>query len=394
LTFRNLFDELSLIYSRRSFYSQTLGSDPSSDLAVLPFAGRFCLFFSWEVLMRPFRPLSRAARCGFTLIELLVVIAIIAILIGLLLPAVQKVREAAARAKCSNNLHQMALACHNCNDVHGRLPPQSGTYSGAYLAPLLYHLLPYMEQQNVYNSSIYLDPSGYVGLKKPNTYVNIGILWPTWDSVIPANMTWLRQSLMPAYQCPSDPSLGNCLDWCKGDASYAGNFQVFGGSFNANTYPSYGNFQTVWDGGARIPATITDGTSNTILFAEKYSRCDGSGLGGNWWMRGVLHGSQPSVGGSDDSYPGDRLSAVFGGGIGVDGTRWAQGAGSLFQVMPQNFISNSGGCYKQYASSGHTAGMNVGLADGSVRFLAQGMSGTTWWLAVMPNDGLPLPSDW
>ncbi len=104
------------------------------------------------------RPVSETARQGFTLIELLVVIAIIAILIGLLLPAVQKVREAAARAKCSNNLKQMALACHNCNDVNGRLPPMSSNFGGAYLAPLLYHLLPYLEQTNVYNTAVYIDP--------------------------------------------------------------------------------------------------------------------------------------------------------------------------------------------------------------------------------------------
>jgi prepilin-type N-terminal cleavage/methylation domain-containing protein len=340
-------------------------------------------------------PFRRTARSGFTLIELLVVIAIIAILIGLLLPAVQKVREAAARAQCSNNLKQMALASHNSNDTQGRLPPMAGNYGGAYLGPLFFHLLPYIEQQNVFNSAVYMDPNGYVGEANPAQAVNIGIIWPTWDSVNPGTMTWLRQSLIRVYQCPSDPSLNNCLDWCKGDASYAGNFQVFGGTSNASTPPSLTNYLTVWDGDARIPATFTDGTSNTILFAEKYSACYGvSNPQGTWWMRGVLHGSQTSIGGSDDSYPGDRLSAVFGGGIGDDGTIWIQGAGSLFQVQPANFLATPGPCDGRRASSGHTAGMNVALGDGSVRFLAQGMSGTTWWIAVVPNDGLPMPSDW
>src|SRR5213080_4809851 len=98
----------------------------------------------------------RCPRPGFTLIELLVVIAIIAILIGLLLPAVQKVRDAAARMECQNNLKQIALATHNCNDIFKRLPPQAGTYGGAYYAPLFFHLLPFIEQANVYKSATWL----------------------------------------------------------------------------------------------------------------------------------------------------------------------------------------------------------------------------------------------
>jgi prepilin-type N-terminal cleavage/methylation domain-containing protein len=326
-------------------------------------------------------PPPRRAHGGFTLIELLVVIAIIGVLIGLLLAAVQKTREAANRTQCANNMKQLGLAAHNCNDTAGRLPPAQGWFPGAMPAggggwgSAFFHLLPYIEQDNLYRSALTTGPNPMgdnPGPGQPYYSSAAGVGTPSFVGI----------TSLKVYICPSDPSApsGTYTDLIFGyqwaPSSYAGNFLIFGVP-NAAL-----DGWLSWQGSASIPRSFADGTSGTVLFAERYAVCVSDSLG---LARADLW---------DFWEPPAQLN----GGIGHDYCPYfaiptsngsPMGPISLFQMRP-----TPGNCDPSRTSSAHTAGMNVTLADGSVRLLPQGMSGTTWWAAVTPAGGEVLGPDW
>jgi prepilin-type processing-associated H-X9-DG protein len=317
------------------------------------------------------------------LVELLVVIAIIAILISLLLPAVQKVRDAAARAQCANNLKQLGIAVHHYHDVNRAMPPYFGVANnppyywwpaqnttrvyGGWFA----HLLPYVEQQNVYElvyddiqasgyNHDYYDvsnigtPGGVVTVQyNGHTYTYTQYNGGNYSGYHPHGI-WIspvHQATYEVLHCPADPTYTDGT--------------VYGGYWGSTNYLANYN---AWSDGGPGPwpppqrfATLTDGLSGTVLFGEGYADCDSVGR--------------------------IALYSWFYHNFGLDW--YGQPNQFLFQDAPpaQN-------CDNWRAQSGHTGGMNVGLGDGSVRNVAPSVSQTTWTYALLPRDGQPLGTDW
>jgi prepilin-type N-terminal cleavage/methylation domain-containing protein/prepilin-type processing-associated H-X9-DG protein len=322
----------------------------------------------------------RSRTKGFTLIELLVVIAIIAVLVSLILPAVQQAREAARRLQCKNNLKQIGLALHNYHDIHLTFPPSyliqpnvdpvmgtpnaDGDNGPGWT--VLFTLLPQIEQANLYD------------------LFNINL--PSWH----ANNAAPALTPLPVYRCPSDPSASNVynlVDGCGAGANTVATFSLSNYVANAGqreVWSDPGDLSGLATGpfyrNSRIRMRdVTDGLSNTVFFGEQTTYHT---IGATWV--GIVPNTQTcptpqfAYAGSDEAAPQINVHS---------------GPGGPFEIPPVIHPPNSNLGLVDEMYSMHVNGCNVLLGDGSVRFASKFMDQLIWsYLAT--RAGREVVGDW
>jgi prepilin-type N-terminal cleavage/methylation domain-containing protein/prepilin-type processing-associated H-X9-DG protein len=322
---------------------------------------------------------SMSRRVGFTLIELLVVIAIIAILIGLLLPAVQKVRDAAARSTCQNNLKQVGLAAHNFESANGKFPDGAWADGIAYSNNDLSRLLPYFEQDNI-----------------AKAYDYTKAWYSSSTNVLAAN------NRIKVLMCPSDPNINGQPGSANpmGLTSYHGNAGIWYDRSGKD-----GMFDDLLNTGRRIEA-VGDGTSNTALYAEvangpynptgrhRIADCYETTVSEPYQQLSFAQlqaaraellakdwTTAPIPWGESWRYKGYPY---------VEGSPWRCWYGHLLPPNRPCWVPQDAATWWSIvvpASSYHTGGANVAMADGSVRFVSDGVDPDAWMAAGSRNGG-------
>jgi prepilin-type N-terminal cleavage/methylation domain-containing protein len=292
------------------------------------------------------KPLCSRCR-GFTLIELLVVIAIIAILVGLLLPAVQKVRETAARMQSANNLKQLTLATHNYEGVANKLPGNAETEPSGLRVSCHWLLLPYIEQTNLHTVA--------------------GV----------SNATYLANAsaIVKTFIAPLDSSLPDHIVTINGVAwaasNYAANHTIFGYPGNAANWTGFVN--NSFDNYGRRIQNISDGASNTVMFGERYAQCSS---GGSLW---AYRNTDPAPTGP--SYPGWARMSFF-------PANWtSNNHSSPFVAVPPQVRPSVANCSPYNLQAFSLSGCQVSMCDGSVRTVPTSISSTVWFAVIWPDDG-------